>query len=538
VNEEFVRTYSDHLKSKGCPLLSRRYARNALRNLFRWLLSKGLTLSDLTPATANDYLYSYVLKGVQKQAVRQILYQVRRFCRYAVERGLLPADPTIDISFNWLSHPGGYAAYRGPLRQIFDKPTESFDYLLPRWAPYWELYLLRLLDQKYDRVTLGRICFENRRFYQWLIDKKRTWQDMTPGLLWGYLCHVHRTFRLKNKHRMSIIYFRDHRNQIDGFLSFAFEQTGKTFRKPEPRPDSRVLPNTLLDQYVAFCRDHRGLKTHTWVARGRELLRFRAYLERHKIKRLHDVTIITMDNFFQTLARRMTLRSVAHIISTLRSFFQFLFLHNKYPHDLAADMTPPHRYSADRRPKYLPWTKIQPFLDSLQHSTLVEKRNYAMILLLAHHGLRPSEVARLKLSDIDWKGLSMLLHPRKNGITVQFPMTALSLDAVRDYLAVRPAIQYPEIFLTSEAPIEPLPAMSISNVVWCLLKARFGNSLPHYGPYVLRHSFAKALLDGGATLPEVGTMLGHKRINTTMIYSRINTHDLAEVADNYASLLP
>jgi integrase/recombinase XerD len=538
MNEDLVRAYSDHLKSLGQAPPTRRSARNYLRNLFRWLVSKGLTLADLTPVIANDYLYSYVLKGLQRQSVRGPLFHLRHFSRYAVEHGLLPADPTVDISLPWLSYPGGYAAYRGPLRQIFDKPTESFDYLLPRWTPYWELYLQRLLDQRYDRGTLGRICFENRHFYQWLTDKKRTWQDVTPGFLHGYLCHVQRAFRRKNKHRMSTIYSRDHRNQIEGFLTFAFQQVGLTFRKPIPRSDSRIIPNVLLDQYVAFCRDHRGLKNATFTSRYRDLIRFRTFLEHRRIKRLTNVTITTMDDYFQSLSRRISLRSVGHIISTLRSFFRFLFLHQKYPHDLAADMVPPHRYSADSRPKYISWSKIQPFLDSLGRSSLVEKRNYAMILLLAHHGLRPSEVARLKLADIDWNESSMLLNPRKNGATVQFPMTAQALAAVRDYLAVRPTVRNNEMFLTTEAPIEPLPPMSISNAVWCLLKAHFGNTLPCYGPYVLRHSFAKALLDRGATLPEVGTMLGHKRIANTMMYSRINTHDLSEVADTYASLLP
>lgn len=78
----------------------------------------------------------------------------------------------------------------------------------------------------------------------------------------------------------------------------------------------------------------------------------------------------------------------------------------------------------------------------------------------------------------------------------------------------------------------------MGHVLERMLHHHFGDSLPCYGPYVLRHSFAKAMLDRGARLPELGAMLGHKRLNNTLIYSRINTKDLAEVADNYASLLP
>lgn len=538
VDEELVRAYSDYLISLGHGKYFCSLSRSVLQNLLRWLQAKGLQLSELTPAIANDFLYSYILRGAASDYAYTVLVHLRVLGKYTASRGLTPGEPSEGLSVHWLAHPGGYPAYRGPLRRIFTQAAEAYHCLLPRWTPYWELYLQHLLDQKYDLDTIGQIAHNNRWFYHWLNDKKVDLFDVKPRLLDGYirqlLIESHKGYR----RRLDAKYVHTHGNNIEGFFTFAFRQKNRPFRKKRLRPDNRLISNHLIDTYLAFCRDHGGIVNSTLKFRDRELLRFRAFLERYGIPSLRDVTIETMDDYFQGLSRRLNSRSLGLIISAARSFFRFLFLHGKYPCDLGRQMDSPCRFSADTRPKYIPWVKIQAFLDSLDRSTTLGKRNFALAVLLAHHGFRRSEAARLKISEIDWQQSGVLLNARKNGTSGQFPLTTIAHAALRDYLAVRPICSFPEVFITSMAPYRPLGAAGVGHVLDRQLHQYFGDSLLSYGPHTLRHSFAKSLLDRGATLSEVGAMLGHKRLNNTFVYSRINTKELAEVADNYASLLP
>ena len=155
---------------------------------------------------------------------------------------------------------------------------------------------------------------------------------------------------------------------------------------------------------------------------------------------------------------------------------------------------------------------------------------------MACHGLRTREVANLKVTDIDWEKHSIFLRHRKRGGAANLPITPQTEEALKDYLSVRPDCDAAEIFLTTFAPIKPL-GKNISACVQRHVRRVFGDTHRPSGAHMLRHSFAKALLDQGAPLHEVGSLLGHRTLRSTLIYTRINTEDLREVADNYANLL-
>jgi site-specific recombinase XerD len=144
-------------------------------------------------------------------------------------------------------------------------------------------------------------------------------------------------------------------------------------------------------------------------------------------------------------------------------------------------------------------------------------------------------VAGLQLTDLDWKNDSFLLRQRKNGDSALMPLALKAKEALKEYLAVRPASADPQVFLTCRAPIKPL-GKSVRSVARHVSK-HLGRRLRHQGAYVLRHSFAKALLDGGASLQEIGQVMGHKSLRGTGAYMMIATNDLREVAANYADLL-
>jgi site-specific recombinase XerD len=252
---------------------------------------------------------------------------------------------------------------------------------------------------------------------------------------------------------------------------------------------------------------------------------------------MRDVTIKHLDAFFSDRARSMQAIGLRAVLSAVRSFLRYLYLRRRITTDLSRSLLSPSRFRFDVRPKYIPWHKIQQFLETIDRSTPIGKRNYAVLVLLAYHGLRLRELAGLTLSDIDWENECLLLKETKNGSTVQRPMSQRAKEAMKDYLSVRRRCSAPQIFLTEQAAVKPL-GISLGRIAQRRLRRHFGNLLPRYGAYVLRHSFAKALLDRGAPIAAIGKLLGHERLTSTLIYTRVATEDLREVSDNYADLLP
>ena len=297
------------------------------------------------------------------------------------------------------------------------------------------------------------------------------------------------------------------------------------------------MPDWLLDRYGAFSREHRGLKPTTIEGRLYYLLRLRRFLHRRKIHSIRNVTLRELDAFIFRQAKRMRTRGLQVVADALRSFFRYLHLDGKIRFDLARSIALPCRFSGDLRPKYIAWEEIERWLAGIGRTDYAGKRDYAILTLLACHGLRAREAAAIAMADIDWERSSVFLRERKDGPCAQLPLSARAIEALRDCVAARPSCPFPEIFVTEQPLIEPL-GTRLAGVASKQLRRYFGPCPYPRGAYVLRHSFAKALLDRGAKLHEIGALLGHKSLRSTLIYTRIATEDMREVADNYADLLP
>lgn len=535
--KELIWGYSNYLRArKNFTYRSLANHRHMLRCFLRWLTSNHFTLDQMNPSLVQDYLRFY--KATHPISLRCVLHVLRSFSRFAIQDGLMTRDPTEGVSCRWVDFPGGFPAYQGILRKLLRRPAEMFKYRLPLFAPYWEAYLKGLLERGYGKRTLGRILFPNFYFHRYLIRKNiRSIDQVTPGLLKAFLLHWEAEFKKRYGRPWGAAYRLHVQRAIHRFLIFAFQQRKRRFHAIPAVRNSRALPNELLQQFLEFCRSHKGLKETTLIGWSRKLLKLRNFLDRHGIGDIKDVTVAVMDAFFLAQAKRMNSASLFGHVSVARVFFRYLHLQGQFPFDIARRLESPCRFSRDLRPKYLPWTKIENLLAGIDRSQPIEIRNYALLSLLIYHGLRPCEVANLHLSDIDWDNSSFLLRERKNSTSVKFPLAPHVKEALQQYLPTRPACSLPNLFLSQRAPFRPSTPSSFWSVARKYLRKCFGDSLDNYGPYIFRHSFAKTLLDRGAKLPEVGALLGHRRLDSTLIYTRIHTDELREAADNYANLL-
>lgn len=157
------------------------------------------------------------------------------------------------------------------------------------------------------------------------------------------------------------------------------------------------------------------------------------------------------------------------------------------------------------------------------------KRAYAMIRCLVDLGLRSSEVARLRLDDIDWQAGTLRVAKGKSRRADLLPLPPATGHAIADYLkAERPQTANRAVFVRHVAPFDqPIKAKSVRNAVIAAYR-RCGWTASRI--HVLRHSMASRLLHRGTPLKEIADLLRHRSLDTVAIYAKVDLVRLAAVA--------
>ncbi|MBI3550875.1 MAG: site-specific integrase [Elusimicrobia bacterium] len=533
---DLLARYSNHLKEIG--VKTRHTYLSHVRAFFSWLTAKNVTLDQLSAQLVNEYLCHRKALGRTDQTIKGDHHQVRNFLRFARSQGLISHDPAKDVSCHWLAIPGGFPAYQGILREgLSYHPSFLFDYRLPLFAPDWEDFLKQLMDHRYSKPSIREMARSIMDFHRYLTCiKVRRLTQITPRHLAAFIELRQARYLKRHGHPPAKNTLINIRGAITLFLDYAFGRRNQTFRRTRPIPDNPALPNDILRRYLEFCRVHKGLKPITIQARLHWLKKLGRFFKRRKIKRIETASIADYDGFILDCTRFLNHKSLFAVLGALRCFLRYLYLEETIPSDLAKDLISPCRFSADLRPKYLPWSQIEQLLAGIDRGAITGKRDYAILTLLSYHGLRAREAAKLAIPDVDWDTCSLTLRDQKNRTTSRIPLSQQAKEALQDYLAVRPNCPYPEIFLTKKAPLKPLGAM-LYHVAGVRLRQRFGSLPLARGSGLLRHSFAKLLLDRRARLSDIMLLLRHKSMRSTQVYTRIATEDMREVADNYANLL-
>jgi integrase len=161
----------------------------------------------------------------------------------------------------------------------------------------------------------------------------------------------------------------------------------------------------------------------------------------------------------------------------------------------------------------------------------VKIRDHAILSLLIHYGLRRGEVERLTLDDMDWVAETIHVTRPKPRRPQCYPLSVPVGEAILRYVReVRPRCSHRAVFLTIKAPFRPLSGNSISAMVRMRLTEQ-GVKLNRVGAHCLRHACASQLLDAGFTLKEIADHLGHRSMNSTRIYTKIDLRGLRQVAE-------
>ena len=318
---------------------------------------------------------------------------------------------------------------------------------------------------------------------------------------------------------------RDYRRRLRLFLTY-LRESGAC---PPADLPTTTDPSWVTD-YLAFLRDHRGLSEATIKDERRHLLRFLAHVGIDgTTDQLRLVSVRHADEFLIEAARGRKRTSMRYLCATVRGFFRFLHMRGVLPANLSGQVTTPLIYRQEGMPRAIPWADVERTLGMVDRSTLVGRRDYAILSLLVYYGLRAGEVAALHLTDLDWRNDVLYVRRGKGGDTDALPLLPSAGEALVGYLERRPSSKHPEVFLKVIAPSGPISSASVSWVARKYLLAA-GVQAPLLGAHTLRHSHAVRLLRAGFPLKTIGDTMGHRNPQSTFIYAKAATEDLRGIA--------
>jgi integrase/recombinase XerD len=234
--------------------------------------------------------------------------------------------------------------------------------------------------------------------------------------------------------------------------------------------------------------------------------------------------------FVQRRAPRLHRKTAKLLTTALRSFLRYGRYRGDIRLDLAAAVPLVANWSMSSIPRAIAPAQVRLLLARSNRRTASGRRNYAILLLLARLGLRAGEVVFLELDDIDWKAGSLSVRG-KGGRRHQLPMPTDVGEAIVAYLRHgRPPSNSRRVFLRARAPFRGFlgPSAVGSIVRHALLRA--GINAPTTGAHQFRHGLATEMLRHGASLSEIGELLGHRSPETTKIYTKVDLDALRTLA--------
>jgi integrase/recombinase XerD len=292
-----------------------------------------------------------------------------------------------------------------------------------------------------------------------------------------------------------------------------------------------VAPYSVqIQAFLDYCRVEKGLAANSLEAYGRDLARFAATCEPEAPEAFPGPDALR--RYLDSLSQGgLESRSIARHLTTLRSFAAFLLREGRIQQDPTAYLTLPKQWQ--NLPKYLSYKEIDRLLEAPDPAKPTGVRDRAMIHVLYASGLRVNELCELQLSDF-MEDVGVVRVMGKGSKQRLVPVGRPALAAVREYRnGARPLLlrgrssRY--LFVTARG------SRLTRQAFWKLLNGhgRKVGIFRHLTPHVLRHSFATHLLEGGADLRSVQTMLGHADISTTQIYTHVMRSRLRKTVDDH-----
>lgn len=235
-------------------------------------------------------------------------------------------------------------------------------------------------------------------------------------------------------------------------------------------------------------------------------------------------------NFVQTHAATLCPSACRAPVTAIRVFLRFLVTAGELRAGLEGAVPTVRQWKLAALPRVLSDEDVQRVLARVNETCTAGRRDRAVLLLLTRLGLRASEVAALRVDDIDWRDGHLRLRPGKTQRERRLPLPSDVGDALVAVLQCRPTTAPQQaLFVRARPPYRVLTAAAVTGLAQRALR-RADITVVRGGAHVFRHTVASRLVQRGVSMKAVADVLGHARLETTAIYAKLDLDTLASVA--------
>ena len=285
----------------------------------------------------------------------------------------------------------------------------------------------------------------------------------------------------------------------------------------------------VVNKFLEYLQYNRNYSPDTVRSYSNDLRQLVDYITRE------DLDIYSFDkqdakNYLASLyMKELSKKSIVRHMSSCRTFYKYLL------NEKLVNANPFLAVKNIKREKKLPevlfFEEIDDIVKSMKIKDIYSIRNYAIFILLYSSGIRVSEIAQLKLRDIDFNGNKFVVHGKGNKMRVAY-FDEGTKKVVNRYLdEFRSKYKKDDEYLFIGRRGEALSKTSYRRIVKDVGVEYASTKGIH--PHMLRHSFATHLLDNGADIRNVQELLGHTSISATQIYTHVSTSKLKQEYMNY-----
>ena len=388
-------------------------------------------------------------------------------------------------------------------------------------APHVDAFMLHLFDCRYASNTIDNYLAGLTHFAHWLTESHIDVKAIDEGLIQHFLdshlpnccCEEPAFSDAKDLHAAL------------GHL-LRILRTHAIIANPS-------IPQTPVDEELRRFDEHmnhvRGLAART---RKQYLAVVRRLLLAQFASRDVVIAVIKPNQIRQFIASQSTrchkTVSIGATVSALRGYFRYRATLGDAIHHLIGVTSFPANWQQASLPKTLTKHEVERLLAALEYDGPAALRTAAILHCALDLGLRSSEIAYLGLDDIDWPAATITLRGTKGRREDVLPLPVATGQAIADYLKFeRPPTSNRAVFVRNVAPRDQPVGPDLIRKSIRQAYARAG--LPYTRSHLLRHTMASRLLETGSSLNEVGDVLRHRSLNTTLVYAKLDSQNLTTV---------
>lgn len=290
----------------------------------------------------------------------------------------------------------------------------------------------------------------------------------------------------------------------------------------------------LQCRYEVFCQKRLAHRCSTIAGHRHVLKHFYLFLAEQKINSFHNFKHTLLNEYIVLRSERLNSNSLAAEVGCIRSILRFLCMEGIVDPQVLLHARTLRFPNEHRLPQIWSADTVELLLSSVNRSSKVGKRDFAILLLASRLGLRASDIRSLKIENIQWDQNQISLRQCKTDRPLSLPLSEEVGEAIIDYLYhARPTSEHREVFLKVRAPHDPVCG---NNTFYSVIETAIKRSnitVPAgktKGLHSLRHTLATQLVTDSHPLESVAAVLGHSSVESTRLYTHLDYDTLSCVA--------